>query len=146
MEQLNNQSFPFFLQSTQWDCGPTCLRMIAVYYGKEFNFHQMKNHVRIMREGSSMIDIMDTAKKLGIKSTGLQIDITKLQLIDLPVILHWNKHHFVVLFNIQDNFYFIADPAIGILQLNESDFLSHWQNHESGNQHSGILLAFSASR
>ncbi len=146
MKELNNQSFPFYSQSTQWDCGPTCLRMIAAYYGKEFNLNQMKNWVRIMREGSDMIDIVDTAKKLGINSTGLQIDITKLEFIDLPVILHWDKDHFVILFDIQDNFYFIADPAIGILQLNESDFLSHWQNHESGNQHTGILLTFSAIR
>lgn len=144
MKELNSQSFPFYLQSAQWDCGPTCLKMIAAYYGKEFSLYQMENWIRIMRKGSSMIDLVDTAKKLGIHSTGLQIDITKLGFINLPVILHWDKHHFVVLFNIQDNSYFVADPAVGILHLNESDFLSHWQNHESGYQYTGILLTFSA--
>jgi len=146
MKDLKRQSFPLYLQTTQWDCGPTCLKMIATYYGKEFNLDQMKDWVRIMHKGSSMIDIVDTAKILGINSTGLQVDITKLKLIDLPVILHWDKDHFVVLFDIQDNSYFIADPAIGILQLNESDFLTHWKNHESDTQHTGILLTFSASR
>lgn len=125
------------------DCGPTCLKMIAKYYGKIFYLHQMKNWSRIKHEGSSMLDIMDTANDLGIKSTGLEIDIKRLGLVDLPVILHWDKYHFVVLFKIQDNFYFIADPATGILQLNELDFLSHWQNHERGHHHSGILLTLS---
>jgi ABC-type bacteriocin/lantibiotic exporter with double-glycine peptidase domain len=135
--------FPFYFQSNQMDCGPTCLKMIAKYYGKCFCMHQMKNWARIKDEGSSMLDIMNTANNLGIKSTGLEIDIERLRLIDLPVILHWDKHHFVVLFKIQDDFYFIADPAIGILELNELDFLSHWQNHEKGNHHSGLLLTLS---
>lgn len=92
-----------------------------------------------------MIDIVNAAKKLGINSTGLRSDITKLEFIDLPVILHWDRNHFVVLFNIQDKTYSIADPAVGILHLNELDFISHWQNQEDRNKHTGILLTFSAS-
>ncbi|MBB5637187.1 ATP-binding cassette subfamily B protein [Pedobacter cryoconitis] len=103
----------------------------------------MKNWTGIKQEGSSMLDIIDTASTLGIKSTGLEIDIKKLRLIDLPVILHWDKHHFVVLFKIQNDFYFIADPGIGILKLNELDFLCHWQNHEKVHHHSGLLLTLS---
>jgi len=121
------------------DCGPTCLRMIAKYYGKSFDLLHMKNISRIKNEGSSLLDIVDTAKKMGIKSKGLKIDIDFIKWIDLPVILHWDCHHFVVLFKIRENTYFIADPAIGILKLNTSDFLSHWQNSESSDQ-KGIVL------
>lgn len=134
------RSFPFYFQSNQMDCGPTCLRMIAKYYGKNFYLWQMKNWSRVMHEGSSMLDIMDAANSIGIKSTALNIDIERLNLVDLPAILHWDQQHFVVLFKIQNNLYFIADPSIGILRLNEWDFLSHWQNHERGHCHSGILL------
>ncbi|NDK09134.1 ABC transporter, partial [Candidatus Gracilibacteria bacterium] len=28
------KSFPFFYQHDSMDCGPTCLRMIAMHYGK----------------------------------------------------------------------------------------------------------------
>ncbi|WGQ10178.1 cysteine peptidase family C39 domain-containing protein [Pedobacter gandavensis] len=139
------KSFPFYFQSNQMDCGPTCLRMIAKYYGKNFYLRQMKNWSRVMREGSSMLDIMDAATNMGIKSTGLKIDLERLKLVDLPAILHWDQQHFVVLFKIQNNLYFIADPAIGILQLNELDFLSHWQNHERGYHHVGILLTISVA-
>ena len=146
MNKQNSELFPLHLQTTQWDCGPACLKMIAGYYGKNFNLHQMKNWNRMTREGSSMIDIMDTAEALGIYCKGLQLDITKLKSIGLPAILHWDKDHFVVLFNIDGSYYFIADPAIGILKLNELDLVSHWQNHESDNQSTGILLIFSDLR
>lgn len=127
------------------DCGPTCLKMIASYYGKSFYLQQMRNCSQVMREGSSMLDIMDAANSIGIKSTGLKIGIERLKLINLPAILHWDQQHFVVLFKIQNNLYFIADPAIGILRLNEWDFLSHWQNHERGYHHGGILLTLSVA-
>lgn len=134
------KSFPFYFQSNLMDCGPTCLKMIAKYYGKNFYLQQMKNWSKVMREGSSMLDIMDAANSIGIKSTALKIDIERLRLVDLPAILHWDQLHFVVLFKIQNNLYFIADPAIGILQINEWDFLSHWQNHGRAHHHAGILL------
>ena len=125
------------------DCGPACLRMIAKYYGKNFNPHQMKNISKISWEGSSMLDIIDAAKKIGIKSTGLEISIELLKEVELPVILHWNKHHFVVLFKIENDCYFIADPAIGIFKICKSEFLKHWQTSKSDAGKTGTILTFS---
>lgn len=125
------------------DCGPACLRMIAKFYGKNFNPHQMKNISKISWEGSSMLDIIDAAKKIGIKSTGLEISAELLKEVRLPVILHWNRHHFVVLFKIEDDSYFIADPATGILKICESEFLEHWQVAKNGIGKTGTILTFS---
>ena len=68
------------------DCGPTCLRMIASYYDKNFYSGPMKNWSRIMQEGSSMLDIMDAAYSLGIISIGLEIDINRLALTKITTI------------------------------------------------------------
>lgn len=125
------------------DCGPACLRMIAKYYGKNFNLHQMKNISKISWEGSSMLDIINAAKKIGIKSIGLEISVELLKEIGLPVILHWNEHHFVVLFKIENDAYFIADPAIGILKICESELLKHWQVSKKDVSKTGIILTFS---
>lgn len=127
------------------DCGPACLRMIAKYYDKNFDLHQMKNISRICLEGSSMLDLMKAAKKIGISSKGLKIDIESLGLINLPVILHWDNRHFVVLFKIQTGFYFIADPAFGIIEFSKSDFLSHWTNYETNIPYNGVVLSFSVT-
>ena len=134
------KSFPFYLQSNVKDCGPTCLRMIAEYYGKKFDFSKMANISKINHKGSSLLDIMNAAKKIGIESKGLAVDITILKSLNLPVILHWDTDHFVILFKIKKDIYFIADPAIGILRLGISDFLGHWVN-PGNNERMGVVLA-----
>ena len=34
--------FPFYKQLDGMDCGPSCLRMIAKYYGKTFSVQQLR--------------------------------------------------------------------------------------------------------
>ncbi|MDD2526314.1 MAG: cysteine peptidase family C39 domain-containing protein, partial [Bacteroidales bacterium] len=34
---MNKFSFPFYQQLDAMDCGPSCLRMIAKYYGKSYS-------------------------------------------------------------------------------------------------------------
>ena len=34
---MNKFSFPFYHQQDSADCGPSCLRMIAKYYGKVYS-------------------------------------------------------------------------------------------------------------
>ncbi len=81
--------------------------------------------------------MVNTAEKIGFKTLCFQCSVVFLSEIDLPVILHWNLNHFVVLFEIEDDFYNIADPGKGILTLSKPDFLSHWQNNENAE---GTLL------
>jgi len=125
------------------DCGPTCLKMIANYYGIDFCVGDMKNIDRIAYEGSSILDLMDAAKKIGLASTVLEIDINLINMVVLPVILYWKKHHFVVLFKIKRNFYFIADPSKGALKLSKTDFSNGLQNQLSNDRCSGILMTLS---
>ena len=43
--------FPHYLQHDAMDCGPTCLRMIAKYYGKNYSLHTLRERSFITREG-----------------------------------------------------------------------------------------------
>ena len=40
--KLYYKKFPFFKQLESADCGPTCLRMIAKYYGKKVDIHSLR--------------------------------------------------------------------------------------------------------
>ena len=91
--------FPHYLQLDAMDCGPTCLRMIAKYYGRSYSLQTLRERSFISREGVSMLGISDAAETIGFRSSGVRITID--QLIDdvpLPCILHWNQSHFVVLY------------------------------------------------
>lgn len=136
------KEFPFHQQIYRADCGPTCLRMVAQYYGKFFNPYKMKYISRINREGASLLDLTKTAEKIGFRATGLRIKPEFLKEIDLPVILHWDLNHFVVLFEIKNMIYCIADPSKGILEISESELLRHWQHKENNK---GIILALSST-
>ena len=125
------------------DCGPTCLRMIAEYYGKRFDVAKMQGITKIKKEGSSLLQLVDAANALGLSCEGLQMEITCLCSTNLPVILHWDQHHFVVLFKVQRNTYFIADPSSGIFRLTQSELLSHWYVRDQDAGPTGILLTFS---
>lgn len=68
------KQFPNFKQPDAKDCGPTCLRIISKFYGKNIPLQQVRNISETTREGSSMLGLSDAAEKLGFRSLGVQID------------------------------------------------------------------------
>lgn len=48
-------TFPTYRQQDQMDCGPTCLRMIAKYYGKGIAIDTLRRHSGIGKEGVNLI-------------------------------------------------------------------------------------------
>jgi ATP-binding cassette, subfamily B, bacterial len=49
--------FPFYKQLDRMDCGPTCLRMIAHYYGKIYAQDFLREKTSIGRNGVSLSGI-----------------------------------------------------------------------------------------
>ena len=95
------KQFPFCKQPDAKDCGPTCLRIIAKHYGKTIPLQQIRNLSETTREGSSLLGLSDAAENLGFRSLGVQIDFkTLVEEVPLPCIVHWNKQHFVVVYDI----------------------------------------------
>lgn len=56
-------SFPHEHQYDAKDCGPTCLKIIAKYYGKYYSLQYLRDLAGINREGVSMLDISYVAEK-----------------------------------------------------------------------------------
>ncbi len=110
------------------DCGPTCLRMVAKYYGRSVPLDYLRNKSQYGKEGVSMLGLADAAESIGLKSVGSKLSFD--QLIDdapLPAIIHWDQYHFVVLTpQSTKNKLIIADPAKGLVKLDREEFLKHW--------------------
>lgn len=120
--------FPFYKQSDQKDCGPTCLRIIAKYYGKIISLQQLRNISETTREGSSLLGLSEAAEKLGFRCLGIQVDfLTLREEVPFPCIIHWNKNHFVVIYKIdKKGKVYISDPSYGLISYNQEDFIRHW--------------------
>ncbi len=119
-------AFPFYKQLNAMDCGPTCLRMIARYYGRHYNAETIRQKTGFNKQGVSLLGISETAEKMGFRTRGVQISYEKLRTVPLPAILHWNQHHFVVLTAIDKNNVKLADPSRGIIAYKKQEFLQYW--------------------
>lgn len=60
--------FPHYQQHDQMDCGPTCLRMIAAFYGKHYSLERLREKSFITRLGVSMLGISEAAEKIGFRT------------------------------------------------------------------------------
>ena len=133
--------FPHFHQLDAADCGPTCLRMIAKYYGRTYAVQYLREHAYITREGVSMLGISDAAEQIGFRTVGVRITLEQLQAeIPLPCILHWNQRHFVVCYKIKKGKYYIADPASSRVVFNEEEFGRCWFSSSVEGKDTGTAL------
>ncbi|HEV2481171.1 MAG TPA: peptidase domain-containing ABC transporter [Puia sp.] len=136
-------AFPIYKQFDQMDCGATCLRMIAKYYGKHYSAETLRKSTNLTKEGVSLLAISEAAEKIGFKTVMARITFQQLdEDAELPCILHWNQRHFVVL--PPQNYrsskkakITIVDPAHGVARLDKQEFLKSWAN---GPESMGITL------
>lgn len=123
------------------DCGPACLKMVADYYGKTYSLDYLREQSFLNREGTSLLSMNGAAEKLGFRTVMAKLSLCKLvEDGPLPCILHWNQEHFVILSQIKkSNSLFnklsskknivkftIADPAHGIVTIDEQTFKKAW--------------------
>lgn len=135
------KSFPHYKQPDQKDCGSTSIKIIAKYYGKTVSIQYLRSLIETTREGSSLLGLSNASEKLDIRSLGVKINTQDLLQAPLPCILHWNNNHYVVLYKIKKNTFYISDPAHGLLKYNKEEFLKYWiGNNATEKTEEGIAL------
>lgn len=134
--------FPCDRQMDIMDCGPACLKMIAKHYGKYYSLQYLRDKCGISKEGVSMLDLSHAAESIGLRSLSLKSNITELiEKIPLPVIVHWNDSHFVVVYktNVRSNNLYVSDPAKGHIRYSKEEFSKNWITKDGDD--TGILMA-----
>ena len=139
-------SFPHYHQLDSADCGPTCLRMIAKYYGRSYTLETLRERSFITREGVSMLGISDAAESIGMRTIGVKISVEQLvRDALLPCILHWNQNHFVVLYKVSRQrggkyLFHIADPATQKVTFRQEELEKCWLAKKEGDRDVGMAL------
>ncbi len=72
------QIFPYYRQLDAMDCGPTCLRMIAKYYGKSYSLQTLRARSFISHNGVSMLGISDAAESIRFRTSGVRVSFEQL--------------------------------------------------------------------
>lgn len=120
--------FHAYQQLEYSDCGITCIRMIARFYGKRVPLAWLREQCNVSRLGISLGDILQCMRHMGFHAEAARVNAEEVLRMPLPAILHWNQNHFVVLYGVEKHgqCYCIADPAQGKVRLSRADFLEHW--------------------
>jgi ATP-binding cassette subfamily B protein len=140
-------SFPHFRQLEQFDCGPTCLRMIAKYYGRTFSLETLRNKSYVTREGVSLMGISHAAEAIGLRSIGTRVTLERLEReVPLPCIAHYQEEHFIVVYDVRKDWVHAADPAKGLRKLRKEEFAANWANTPNAlGEKEGYLLLLEPS-
>lgn len=134
--------FPFYYQPDHMDCAPTCLRMVAKFYGRSISLEKLRRLSETTREGTSMINMSNTAEKIGFRTLGAKIDFKNFKnTAHLPSIVFWQNHHFIVVYKIKKGYVYVADPAHGLLKYKVDEFIENWIGLGADiNSKEGIIL------
>lgn len=155
--------FPHYRQLDAMDCGPTCLRMVAKYYGQSYGIQPLRAAAEIGKEGVNLLGIAQAAESIGFKTLGVKVTLQKLlEEAPLPCIVHWGQNHFVVVQPPRPqwgSFLFrksspigggpsqgkgagvhVADPAAGLLTYTHEEFESKWATTVADGEKVGVAL------
>ena len=143
------KNFPFYKQPDTKDCGPTCLRIICKYYGKQFPLQHIRKLSETTRDGSNLSGLSEAAESLGFNTLGMKINFEVLKNdTPLPCIVHWRKAHYVVVYDIdtKDNTVYVSDPGYGLITYTKEEFIKSWigENADETTEE-GVILALEAT-
>ena len=89
-------------------CGPACLKMILVYYGKEIPFDTLVAECGITVTGTTISNLLRVGKAHGLDMRAYKMDAQDVLNLDRPAIIHWRYTHFVVFCGRDEN----GEPVI----------------------------------
>jgi len=104
---------PVVLQMEAVECGVASLSMILAYYGRYETLETLRIDCGVSRDGVKAGNIARTARLYGLESQGFVCTVDKLKEMPMPVIIHWDFSHFVVLEGFKNDKVYLCDPASG---------------------------------
>ena len=110
------------LQMEATECGAASLAMIVGYYGKTVTLEELRRECGVSRNGVNAKNIVKAAQFHGLVPRAVRIGVEGVKNLKMPLIIHWNMDHFLVLCGFDKNNAVIADPAYGMCRVSMEEF------------------------
>jgi ABC-type bacteriocin/lantibiotic exporter with double-glycine peptidase domain len=124
---------PVVLQMEAAECGAACLAMIMGAYGHSITLEESRAACATARDGVDAARLILAARSYGLEAHGYRREPEALAHMQLPMVLHWNFDHFVVLEKAGKRRFTILDPASGRRVVSRAEF---------GKSFTGVALSF----
>lgn len=118
---FRRHTLPVILQTEAAECGLACISMISAWYHHARDLRDLRREHGVSQKGLSLNQLIGIARRCGLSTRSLRLELSDLGKLRLPCILHWDMMHFVVLKEVNARHCVIHDPAVGrrVLTLNE---------------------------
>ncbi len=120
------QRFAWVQQAEEMDCGAACLAMLCKHYGINMTLGKLRELANVTTQGATLESLARTGESLGFTTRGVQCTFDSLRGFDLPMIVHWEGYHYVVVYGVSNRQVWVADPAIGFKKLSIEEFERGW--------------------
>lgn len=146
--------YPFFRQMDLMDCGPACLKMVGRYYGRYFEFSEVRDLCYANKTGVTLLGIHSAAQALGFRSIAVRTGFENLVAGGIfPCIVFWKQRHFVVVYKLKarrtkggwKGYAIVGDPAFGIVRYSIDEFREGWETEEEDGKKGIALLLVPAA-
>ncbi len=104
---------PVIRQQTATECGLACLAMVLAHHGRRTTLRALRDTVDIGRDGASLRTLVALARSAGMDTHAYRAPAAKLTELPLPLVLHWEDAHYVVLERIMGDKVHVVDPGLG---------------------------------
>jgi HlyB family type I secretion system ABC transporter len=117
------------MQIDEMDCGAACLGMICRHFGRKVSLTRIRQLCHTATDGTSLKAISHAASELGLAARPLKISYRHLPQMPLPAIVHWEGNHWIVLYDLDEQFVRVADPARGLRKISRTEFETKWTGY-----------------
>lgn len=105
---------PVVTQITQTECGLCVSAALLAYYGRHEEIFEAREYLDVGRDGASLHELASYLESRSMEARVVRArSIDALQKFSAPVILHWDRGHFVVLESFNGKTAVIMDPSVG---------------------------------
>jgi ATP-binding cassette subfamily B protein len=109
---------------------------VAEQHGLKVSLGKVREIVGTTANGTTLLGLKRGSEELGFIARAARSDaslLNKIHELPLPLVCHWDGNHWIVVHGRNNrNQLIVADPAVGLREIEDAEFLRHWQN--------GVLL------